>query len=487
MYHSKIINMKRQINLSIFFFLLVFSCTLIACRKLEEHPISLGTPDDFYTTPEQAESAFAAAMNELYNEWEGYNGVGENLFINDDQFYGGNLIITSSHADGAWQIHYGALLNINTALKAIKKGSLGSIDQEIKDELVGQAKFLRAYNYFMLVRMFGGVPLLTEDSPDPVVESIGRSTVEEVYAQIESDFTDAIAKLPETWPGQPGKPTKGAAKSLLAKVYLTMATAPLNEISNYAKAANMAWDVIQSNAYKLEDDVYNVFQNSHKYGPEMIWSLDANDMDRATDPHTYAPDFLGGWSGGRVEPAFEQSFPDQPRKRAYLFYEYNGKPYTDPSWSPDNYPFIQKYLNVTSEEYETGRSILNIPVIRYADVLLIFAEAKNKANGGPTQEAVDAINLVRQRANGNQPNPSYPDLTMAMSEAAFDDAVIQERSFELCFEMDRWFDLVRKRIVKEKNPTYQQNFTDDDYLFPIPELDLRLNPKLEQNPGYPTP
>ncbi|MEP7256960.1 MAG: RagB/SusD family nutrient uptake outer membrane protein [Flavitalea sp.] len=479
--------MKKLITNSILFSLLFIFLALTGCKKLTEHPISVVTPDDFYNTPEQVESAFAACMNELYNEWEGYNGAGEAVFINDDQFYGGDLNITSSHADDLWKMHFGSLLNINAALKAIKKGSLAATDQEVIDQLVGQAKFLRAYNYFMLVRMFGGVPLLTEDSPDPVMEDIGRSTVAEVYALIESDFLEAVTKLPDSWSGQPGKPTKGAAKSLLAKAYLTMATAPLNETDNYAKAAAMAWEVIQSGTYHLEEDVSNVFQDSHKYGPEMIWSLNANDVDRATDPHGYAPDFLGGWSGGKVEPDFEVNFPDQPRKKAYLFYEYNGIPYTDASWSPDNFPFIQKYLNVTFDDFETGRSVLNMPIIRYADVLLIYAEAKNMANGSPTQDAVDAINEVRERANGYVANAGYPNLTVGLSKEAFDEIVIQDRSLELCFEMDRWFDLVRKRIVKEKNPTYQQNFTDDDYLFPIPELDLRLNSKLVQNPGYPTP
>lgn len=480
--------MRKQIIRSIIYFFFLFLCAAVSsCKKLVERPISINTPDNYYNTPGQIESAYAAAMNELYNEWGGYNGAGNDIFINDDQYYGGDLNITSSHGDNAWAMHYGALLNINMALKAIKNGNLTAVNSDVINQLEGQGRFLRAYNYFMLVRMFGGVPLLTEDSPDPVTEQIGRSSIAETYALIESDFTDAIAKLPDSWSGKPGKPTKGAAKSLLAKAYLTMATAPMNETANYAKAAALAAEVMQSGIYRLETDVNDVFQDSHKYGPEIIWSLNANDVDRATDHHTYAPDFLGGWSGGRVEPAFEQNFPVQSRKKAYLFYEYNGLPYTDPSWSPDNYPFIQKYLNVSAEDFSKGKSIMNIPIIRFADVLLIYAEAKNKMNGGPTQDAVDAINLVRHRANGNVSNPAYPDLAVAMTEEAFDEAVIQERSLELCFEMDRWFDMVRKRIVREKNPTYAQNFTEDDYLFPIPELDLRLNGKLVQNPGYPSP
>jgi starch-binding outer membrane protein, SusD/RagB family len=135
-------------------------------------------------------------------------------------------------------------------------------------------------------------------------------------------------------------------------------------------------------------------------------------------------------------------------------------------------------------------SYYNIPILRYPDALLIFAEADNKVNNGPTQAAVDAVNLLINRANGYVDNPAYPLLTTAMTEDEFDDAVIQERNLELCFEYDRWFDLVRKRILYEKTiPEYQPNFSEDDYLLPIPEADLRLNPLMTQNPGYtdPTP
>jgi hypothetical protein len=126
-----------------------------------------------------------------------------------------------------------------------------------------------------------------------------------------------------------------------------------------------------------------------------------------------------------------------------------------------------------------------MPIIRYADVLLIFAEAENMANGGPTQAAVEAVNQVIDRANGNTINADHPKLTAAMTKEAFDEAVIEERNQELCFEFDRWFDLVRKRILKEKSiPTIQQNFSDADDLFPVPDNDVQLNPLITQNPGY---
>ena len=137
---------------------------------------------------------------------------------------------------------------------------------------------------------------------------------------------------------------------------------------------------------------------------------------------------------------------------------------------------------------------MNYPILRYADVLLIYAEAANMAGGGGTapQQAVDAVNEVIDRANGYQVNPLHPLLTTAMSKQDFDAAVIQERNWELIFENgDRWFDICRKRILDDPKVTVREedriNFSVDDYLFPIPETDLRLNPLLEQNPGYPVP
>ena len=120
-------------------------------------------------------------------------------------------------------------------------------------------------------------------------------------------------------------------------------------------------------------------------------------------------------------------------------------------------------------------------------MLLIYAEAANMANGGPTQQAVDAVNQVIDRANGYVENPLHPKMTTSMSQTEFDEAVIQERSWELVFEnCDRWFDICRKRILDEvtTRPDYLANFSEDDYLFPIPEVDLELNELLEQNPGY---
>lgn len=484
--------MKRNINYllrcSMLLALIVFAS---ACKKLIEQPISSVTPANFGNSVLQIEASYAGSMNYLWDYWAGY-GYAYAPFINDDQLTGGNLVIPPDNAYDLWNRHYKALLNINASLGSIKKGNIKGETQETVDALEAEGKFLRAHNYFMLVRMFGGVPLITEDTPDPIQTPMARASVSDVYGLIVSDLIFASDKLPPSWSGAPGKPTNGAAKSMLAKAYLAMATYPLNDATNYQKAADMASQVMLSEAYSLVDSVVDVFSLANKYGPEMIWSYNSTYDDIATDPEIWTTSnyYDGGWGDAAVDTAFERMWPDQRRKQAYLFTDWQGVHYTD---FPEQTPFCKKFFfYISKDDFNGYSSIMNYPILRYADVLLIYAEAANMANGVPTQAAVDAINMVINRANGYIPNAGHPLMNTGMSKEAFDAAVIQERSWELMFEnCDRWFDICRKRILDDPKVTVRAedrlNFSIDDYLFPIPETDLKLNKLLEQNPGYPTP
>jgi starch-binding outer membrane protein, SusD/RagB family len=455
----------------------------MSCKKLTEKPISFVEPQNFYTTPSQIEATFAGAMNRVWDYWGGY-GYGMGNFINDDQYDDGDLVIGNNHGSDLWSAHYAAILNLNSAIRAMKAGNLGSTaTPEEVDLLMGQAKFIRAWNYFMLVRMFGALPLITEDTEDPTTAEITRSPIADVYALIVNDFTEATQKLPRKWDEFPGRPTSGAAKGLLAKVYLTMATFPLQDESKFALAADLANQVIQEGDYSLVQDINDVFSLGTKYGPEMMWSLNSNYADINTDPQIYRPGLLDGWGDFRVQIEWEEAVPEIPRKHAYVLTELDGKNYKD--WESDQTPFIKKFMYDNQDDYDNYSSIMSMPVMRFADVLLIYAEAANKVNHGPTPEAVNAINMIIDRANGYTTIAEHPLLTTGMSEADFDVAVIEERNQELCFEYDRWFDLIRKHILKEKTiPAWQVNFSDDDYLFPIPDADIELNKALEQNPGY---
>jgi hypothetical protein len=382
-------------------------------------------------------------------------------------------------------------------LNAIKSGRIQDETAATIEILTAEGKFLQAFNYFNLVRIFGDVPLITEDS-DPADFARAKSPVKDVYTLIVSDLQYAKDKLPESWAGAPGKPTKGAAGSLLAKVYLTMAGYPLNDPTNYAKAADAALAVINSGTYDLVRGCENVFLTANKYSKEMIFAFNTTvdhkgSVARGWAPMEYAD--KSGWDACQVDTAFEHRWPPQPRKDAYLYLTLDGKKgsewYTTALQS--HVPYCKKFFYYMSlADYNAPISTQNFPILRYADVLLIYAEATNMANGSPTQAACNAINRVIDRGNAYEVNPKHPLLKPTMSKEDFDKAVIQERSWELCFEFpDRWFDITRKRILKEVSAPYPNkvaHLTDDHiYVFPIPQNDLKLDKALVQNPGYPTP
>jgi hypothetical protein len=266
-----------------------------------------------------------------------------------------------------------------------------------------------------------------------------------------------------------------------------MATAPLNQTENYVKARDMAADLIDDGMHSLVLNVYDVFTPENKYGPEMIWSFNSTADDPATDPQIWAPAIMEGWGDASIDPEWSDSWfttsPDEPRQDAYLILEYNGVPYTD---FDEQRPFIRKYLYISDEEYNTYQSRANFPIIRYADVLLIYAEAANMTAGAPTPEAYEAVNQVRRRAfNVDLNSPGIADLPAGLSQTDFDNAVIEERNRELCFENDRWFDIVRKRLlptIYAARPDILANFSEEDYLYPIPLFDAQTLGS--QNPGY---
>lgn len=466
--------------------LLVFNT---GCVDLEETPRDFTGPSTFYNSPGQIESSFVSAMSRLYSEWSAYS-YGHGFFAHDDQLFGGNLVISDNHGKPLWDAHYRAIADLNPAINALNEDRLGTtVSQADKDVLMAQARFLRAFNYFNLVRLFGDIPVITEET-NVVTDEISRLPIADVYNFIESDLLYAVQHLPDTWPGeQQGRPSNGAAKTLLAKVYITMATAPLNNTGSYAKARDMAADVMDDGHYSLVPDIDEVFALENAYGPEIMWSFNASEDDNSTPPQIWLPgEMADGWGDFKADRIWGETFPAQPRKDAYLVLEdWDGTPYTE--WtSSTTTPHVRKYLYDTRENQLRYRSVQNIPILRYADALLLFAEAENMVNAGPTPAAVDAVNQIIDRANGYASNPNDPLLTTAMTQEEFDSAVIEQRNLELCFEYDRWFDLIRKRILCDVTiPAYKPNCDENDYLWPIPQTDLRLNPGMTQNPGYSTP
>ena len=462
------------------------------CTKLIEKPTDFVGPDNFYNSPSQIESAFTASMDVLFGGWTFYDWYRyPQIFDMDDQVYEGDLVIGDDLGNDCWTKHYRAIADINPAIKALNDGKLTTTSQEDQDILMAQAKFLRAWNYFMLVRYYGDVPLITETT-DATSTEIARAPIAEVYDFIVNDMLFATQHLRTVWGSEDrARPTADVAKAMLAKVYITMATAPTNDATNYVKARDMAKQVMDAGNYSLVPNVADVFKLENEFGPEFMWSFHNSPEEYVIEPQIWLPgEMAGGWGDVSCEKIWGEAYPDEPRRDAYLLLVDDkfgtGTTYLD-WWK--SAPYVRKYLYDTNDNLEKNVSYECSPIIRYADVLLLYAEAENMVSG-PTQAACDAVNQIVNRATGGVANPADPLFTTSMSKEEFDDAIIQQRNLELCFEYDRWFDIQRKRILdKVCDPDYLQNFSVDDYLLPIPQKDLRLNINLTQNPGYtdPTP
>jgi hypothetical protein len=461
-----------------------------SCQKLDEKPEGISTPDNFYASVSQCEAAYAGSMNALWVTWGGYQNTPA---FPDGQYEGASLDFGITSFNELWTWHYKAIANINAVLKAVKAGSLEGNSQEAIDNVVAQGRFLRAFNYFTLVRLYGKIPYITEDTPDPVSTPLtadARLEIAAVYDLMEADLTFAVDHLGDYDASVPGKPNKWVAKGFLAKVYLTRATAPLNQTDNYAKARDLADDIINNSPYKLLPKFEDVFKTSNNRNMEIMFAFNETSDAPYMPGNVWAPSEMDGWSSGPVKIYWATNiYPEQPRKHSYLLLDFTSDIY-DPSapiinWSEssDGVPYIGKYNmpNLTYDQQVSGGDAgIEMKLLRFADILLIYAEAANMANGGPTQSAVDRLNMIIDRANEGTGTEARAG--MAMTKEEFDQKVIDERSFELCFENDRYFDVLRKKILRDVNlPDNAEGYDDNDYLLPIPALDAKA---IGQNPGY---
>ena len=481
-------NYKMSSNTGMF--LLLLCITVTSCQKLDEAPEGISTPANFYSTAGQCEAAYAGSMNALFSTWNGYqNGVA----YPDGQFEGASLDFSVGSFNEVWTWHYKAISNINAVLKAVKDGSLAGNPDDVIANVIGQGRFLRAFNYFTLVRLYGKIPYLTEDSPDPVTTPLtpdSRLEIAAVYDLIEADLVYAAENLADYDAAVPAKPNKWVAKGFLAKVYLTRATAPLKQTDHYAKARDVAEDVITNGPYELLPRFEDVFKTSNNRNMEIMFAFTSSSDAPYMPGNVWAPSEMDGWSSGPVKILWATTiYPEQPRKHSYILLDFTSDIY-DPSariinWSEssDGVPYIGK-LNMPNLTYDQqvsgGDAGIEMKLLRFADILLIYAEAANMAGSGPTQLAVDRLNLIIDRAN--EGTGTEPRATLAMTQAQFDQKVIDERSFELCFENDRYFDVLRKRLLQEVNlPDNADGYDENDYLLPIPALDAV---SIGQNPGY---
>lgn len=373
---------------------------------------------------------------------------------------------------------------INLANLAIANIPPIDMNEQLKNRYLGEVHFIRGLMYFELVRMFGGLPLLTDPTVDLSSITIERSSVEEVYAVIIADLELAEANLPFAYTGGDiGRATKGAAAGYLAKVYLTL--------QDWQKAKEKANTVMGLGGYELMQDYAAIFKLANTNNQEVVFSVNFTFNNSAIWETSQfnvrtLPLALNRNSNSWEVPTqnvYDIFEPQDRRKEVTFATSFTEKDGTELTFDPH----IFKYWDQDAEPgaSSSGQDFFNL---RYADILLMFAEAENEVSGGPTAEAYEAVNRVRRRAryaDGTERN-ILPDLT-GLNQQEFREAVWLERRKEFVWEGQRWFDLVRQGRLKQATEIAKPDVTVDEskhILFPIPQREIIINPNLTQNPGY---
>lgn len=395
----------------------------------------------------------------------------------------GNELITAQ-----WTGYYDIVSAANNAIaqmELFQKELLSEENRAIAAQAVGDARFIRAFAYFRIVSMWGNVPVIDRIMTSEELAKVRQSAPADVYRLIESDLTEAVSLLPESWPAKyTGRATKYSAMALLAKVHLYQ--------GEYDEAAALCDKVIASGRYSLNPDFRNLFSVEGEYCSESLFEIESTDLGKSSGsaayttyayvqgPRNNTPGNMQGWGFGVPSESLIQFYKDRGevvRPATTLLYSgsttpegdvisagcpnpvYNGKVYTPSSyndWSGNGYGYDH-----------------NLRIIRYADVLLMYAECLARGIPAGTESgmsALEALTLVRNRAG------------LAPVAATLDN-VLDERRAELALEEDRFLDLVRTgRAAAVLGPL---GYVEGKHnLFPIPSTQKQLYEHLDQNPNY---
>ncbi len=525
-------------KLYILIFLLGIFCT--SCEDfLSTEPTNFIAPE--YSTIAELETGLAGVYDVLgsqatYGDVIPYwlNVSTDIEYTNTGQLNTTAYIYTPTDAQitNLWKTLYQGIYRANLVLAKVDNPEL---DEGARNKIKGQALFLRGYYYFLLVKNYGGVPMLLTEKPDISNVSVPRSSIEEVYAHILQDMkaAEGLVEEAENLSGG-GRISRSAVRGILARVCLTMAGYPLGDKSRYAEALEWAKKVQESNLHALNPDYRDIFIKYAKdeYDiKESIWEVEFYGLlSSGSQEYTYyigarggirSADEQIGYSGGAVlatkwlydlyetgdgDTETPEESPDLRRDWNIAPFTYIGVPAVQ-TYNPDLW---RRTMGKWRREYETLTpkdrvvSAQNFPILRYSDVLLMIAEAENEVNG-PTNLAYDAINQVRRRAYGlllpAPPNPEVDaELPTGLSKEEFFQAIIDERAREFCFEASRRPDYIRWGTFVGRMKEYKAwaldngaaqghvlaptNISERNYLLPIPTAEMALNKALTQNPGY---
>ncbi len=454
--------------------------------------------DTFFQNENHAIWATNAIYNQL-RDWDvhvfGYIGLTD--IISDDSDKGSlpndanfltdvdNLTFDASNIAvlGVWSGYYRLIYRANLVIANVPGIEM---DEDLKQRLVHEARLLRAYGYFKLVRWFGDIPLIDHPlEPDEYTQE--RMATAQVYEFIIDDLLAARNVLPEKSQfssSDLGRVTKGTARGLLAKVYLTL--------GDYVNAEKYALEVIDSEEYELYPNYAELFREFAENSSESLFEIQAAAYEEGGGSTQYnqvqgvrgSPNL--GWGFNRPSDNLVTSYePGDPRREATILYV--------GEVLPDGSSVVQDNEALFNERYnqkawvgshpgfqENGPG--NIRILRYADVLLIAAEAMNENN--KPEQALAYLNLVRARARGSN-SFILPDVTITDKDA-LRQRIWRERRAELAMEQQRWFDLQRQQRAEEVMLGVGKAFvTGKHELLPIPQSEIDLSGGvLTQNPGY---
>ncbi len=498
--------MKNKILIAILGTVVLFtSCSL------DEEPYGFYSEDNFYKTAADAEAAVNYAygtltfleysrliffLGDMASETETTKGdaSADNQDLN-------NWKVENFKTNGSLENYFKyAFIGINRANAVIKKVPEANFDEKQKEQFLGEAYFLRAWNYFNLVRNFGLVPLHST-----VVETLNQTStplatsMDEMYDLILSDCRRAAELMPVYDAPKLGRADRVAAQSLAAKAYLYVATAKENGVKLYRdmqrdvtvmydSAAYFAGQVIDNQTiYGLDPDLLGIYDVEKPNGPEHIFLMGMDRsgasegqyskiskmflpyIDGATiylkqgDSDQYIPTH-DGWGEYRTEIDFYESFDGNDKRKTHLIVDkvYNADGTVKATFEDGNfpYPFSRKFID---PKFDSDKTSTRPFLIRYSDVALIYAEAV-----GPTPKALELVNFIRNRAGLGNMNPN-------LSKDDFREQVWNERKFELAFEGDRMYDI--RRFNRIQSVVHQAAGLSEDQVtfYPIPQAEINLN------------
>lgn len=494
------------------FYIILFSAVLFSScsEELDLQPISSATTETFY----KSTNDFVSGVNSVYNDLKAYpdrllnlsETRSDNLYAVSDggvrDWEGINsfhkTIASNPYVSEAWLSDYNGIYRANVVLSKLEESGSVITDATLRKRLEAETKFLRAFYYFDLVRLFGKVPVITTPVSVADALTVERSSVTDVYTQIISDLQFAVTNLPETYAtADKGRATKFAAQGVLAMVYMTRSGPTYNiegpglGLNEWSQALTLLNSIISSGKFSMVAKYADIFGYANENNAEVLFDVQyitgQSPVLGSTFPWVLVPDtwfqsngkaVQGGLTIRPVSNLLISSFETGDVRKDFSIvptYTYNG--------TVEDRPFFRKYVDLTKVPSNRLDWPINFIVLRYTDVLMLKAECILNGASGTQTEVDDIVNSVRKRAG----------LTTTVSNVT-KAQLMTERQKEFMAEGSRWHDLVRSGQVETVMSSWitsidvkkqMQPFQTNYVIYPVPQSEIDVkNGLYTQNAGY---